>query len=135
MTRTFRHAMVLVALATSATLLVACSTTTTADPTPTVTQDADVNVVTPILSDPDTVAGTTVALHVGDFFDVEVPESGVDKWQATLSADKVVQFFAGEVVDGVVTPPEFAAIGEGTTEVTLTNGTRTVTFTITVTLP
>jgi len=143
MTRTFRTVVTIAVLGASATLMVGCATgqvaeptgsATSAQPTDGATQGTEIDVAVPIQSDVVTVAGTTVELKVGDFFDVEVPQPGVEKWQATMSTDNVVQFFTGEVIDGVVTPPEFAAVRPGTTQVTMTDGTTTVKFTITVTL-
>jgi len=95
--------------------------TVTADPT-----------APPAPSEFDGIEGNEIHLKVGDFFEVTVPPGDVTKWMGKFSQDGVVTFVPGYVDGSTTWQPGFSGKTSGKTNVDLTNGEKSVSFTIVV---
>ncbi|MFM8528787.1 MAG: hypothetical protein ACKOD2_03760 [Ilumatobacteraceae bacterium] len=126
----------LVVLAGLAGLATGCSgdadkpeaTTTTAEVT---TTAGGSQVVAPIMVDLASAGGTTVTVPLGNvvILNSETPTA----WTATIADPSIASFTAGGSDGSATFNPGLTPLGAGTTEVTVTDGTSTVTFTLTVT--
>ncbi len=128
--------LIISSLAFASTLFVgACSddkegTTDTTPPTEAVT-DSTAQLPAPIFVDPATADGTTVEVPVGNVVVITVDEPTA--WTATIADPAVATFTAGGTDGTAEFNPGLTPLQAGTTEVTITDGTVTVTFTLTVT--
>lgn len=124
----------IVALAGAAVFsLSACSTTSGNSESSETTEESGSAVVAPIIVDVTTLDGTTVDVPEGNFIDVNVPTDTEAKWTATIADGMILSFTAGGTDGSAVMNPGFAALAAGTTEVTMTDGSQTVKFTVNVT--
>jgi len=124
----------IVALAGAAVFsLAACSTATSNPESSETTEEAGSTVIAPVIVDVADLDGTTVDVQEGNFIDVNVPMDSEALWTAKIADDMVLEFSAGGTDGGAVMNPGFKALAVGTTEVTMTDGTTTVTFTVNVT--
>lgn len=135
---TYREAFrILGAVVVVGSLVAACSdngdkpeaTTTMLESTTTVADGAQV--VAPVMVDLASVGGTTVTVPLGNV--VILGTDTPDAWTATIADPAVASFTAGGTDGSATFNPGLTPMGAGTTEVTLTDGTTTVTFTLTVT--
>lgn len=124
----------IVALASAAVFsLSACSTASANSESSETTEESGSSVVAPIIVDVTTLDGTTVDVPEGNFIDVNVPTDTEAKWTATIADGSVLSFTAGGTDGSAVMNPGFAALAAGKTEVTMTDGSQTVKFTVNVT--
>ena len=124
----------IVALAGAAVFsLSACSTATSTPESIETTEEAGSTVIAPVIVDVADLDGTTVDVQEGNFIDVNVPKDSEALWTAKIADDMVLSFTPGGTDGSAVFNPGFEALGVGTTEVTMTDGMTTVTFTVNVT--
>lgn len=124
----------IVALAGAAVFsLSACSTASSTPESSETTAESGSTVIAPVVVDVAELDGTTVDVQEGNFIDVNVPMDSEALWTATIADAMVLSFTAGGTDGSAVFNPGFEALGVGTTEVTMTDGTTTVTFTVNVT--
>lgn len=117
-----------------ATGLAACSATSSdggSSPSASATDSPEVQ--TPVVVESADLDGQQLAASVGQFIDIVVGDSDPALWTATVDTPGVVEFYAGGADGASIVNPGFAALTEGATSVTMTDGTSTLTFTITVT--
>lgn len=110
--------------------LTACSDDATSTDT-TVAPSDTTQVVGPVMADITTVDGTTVEVALTRVLVISAEEPTA--WSATVADPGVLTFEAGTSDGGAEFNPGFTPLKAGTTEVTMTDGTTTVTFTVTVT--
>ena len=128
-----RHLPVLIAIAAVATLS-ACSsdsTATTSTASTTTAAPGGSQALPPVMVDLTTADGTTVEVTMATT--IVFPVDDVTAWSATIADPSVVGFTAGKDDGSAVFNPGLTPMKAGTTEVTLTDGTTTVTITVTVT--
>jgi hypothetical protein len=124
----------IVALAGAAVFsLSACSTASSTPESSETTEESGSTVIAPVIVDVADLDGTTVDVQEGNFIDVNVPKDSEALWTAKIADDMILSFTAGGTDGSAVFNPGFEALGVGTTEVTMTDGTTTVTFTVNVT--
>ncbi len=124
----------IVALAGAAVFsLSACSTATSTPESSETTEESGSTVIAPVIVDVADLDGTTVEVTEGNFIDVNVPMDSEALWTAKIADDMVLSFAPGGTDGSAVFNPGFEAVGVGTTEVTMTDGTTTTTFTVNVT--
>ena len=125
-----RFAAPLVALIGVATIgLAACSSDSDSTAT---TKPAGTNqVIGPVMADITTVDGTTVEVALSRVLVISAAETS--KWTANVADPSVLSFVAGTDDGSAATNPGFTPLKAGTTKVTMTDGSTTVTFTVTVT--
>lgn len=124
----------IVALAGAAVFsLSACSTASSTPESSETTEESGSTVIAPVVVDVADLDGTTVDVQEGNFIDVNVPMDSEALWTATIADDMILSFTAGGTDGSAVFNPGFEALGVGTTEVTMTDGMSTVTFTVNVT--
>ena len=80
----------------------------------------------------DTISGNEIHLKVNDFFEVSVPAGDVTAWTARFSEEGIVTFVPGYVEGSTTWKPGFSGAKTGKTNVDLTNGKDSVSFTIVV---
>jgi hypothetical protein len=80
----------------------------------------------------DTISGNEIHLKVNDFFEVSVPAGDVTAWTARFSEEGIVTFVPGYVEGSTTWKPGFSGTKTGKTNVDLTNGKESVSFTIVV---
>ena len=116
--------------------LAACSNTATNDTsTPSASATDGPEVQAPVVVESSDLEGQQLQATVGQFVDIVVGDSDPALWTATVATPGVVEFYSGGPDGAAIVNPGFAALAEGATSVTMTDGTTTLTFTITVTLP
>jgi hypothetical protein len=86
----------------------------------------------PAPSEFDTISGNEIHLKVNDFFEVSVPAGDVTAWTARFSEEGIVTFVPGYVEGSTTWQPGFSGTKTGKTNVDLTNGKESVSFTIVV---
>jgi hypothetical protein len=124
----------IVALAGAAVFsLSACSTASSTPESSETTEESGSTVIAPVIVDVADLDGTTIDVQEGNFIDVNVPKDSEALWTAKIADDMILSFTAGGTDGSAVFNPGFEALGVGTTEVTMTDGTTTVTFTVNVT--
>ena len=134
MNNTLIKAGAIVALAGAAVFsLSACSTASSTPESSETTEESGSTVIAPVIVDVADLDGTTVDVQEGNFIDVNVPMDSEALWTAKIADDMILSFTAGGTDGSAVFNPGFEALGVGTTEVTMTDGTTTVTFTVNVT--
>jgi len=102
-------------------------------PTPVETVTANPS-APPMPSSFETISGNEIHLKMGDFFEVSVPPGDVTAWKAEFSDEGIVTFVPGSK-DGTTTwKPGFSPKTPGKTNVKLTNGNESVSFSIVVDL-
>jgi hypothetical protein len=89
-------------------------------------------VVTPATSSLEALNGQTVALNPGDFYDVVLPAGSADAWTATVETPGIVEWMPVEPAADGSAVSTLATVGVGTTVVAITDGTTSVSFTVTV---
>ena len=87
-------------------------------------------VIAPVMIDVATVGGTVVQARTGQMVVIKVDNPS--KWTATVADPSVATFVAGREEANVTFNPGLSDLQPGTTAVTLTNGTTTVSFTLEV---
>jgi ABC-type Fe3+-hydroxamate transport system substrate-binding protein len=112
--------------------LSACSTATSSPESSETTEETGSNVVAPIIVSVEDLDGTTVDVNEGNFIDVNVPADTEGLWTATVADSAILAFAAGGTDGSAIFNPGFEALGVGTTDVTMTDGTTTVMFTVNV---
>jgi hypothetical protein len=85
----------------------------------------------PVIVDVNEIDGTTVSVPLGNV--VVVNADDPTAWTATVADASVATFTPGSDDGSATFNPGFAPVQAGTTEVTMTDGTTTVTFTLEVT--
>jgi len=124
----------IVALAGAAVFsLSACSMETSNSESSESSEETGSNVIAPIIVDVTTLEGQTVEVGEGNFIDVLVPADSEALWTATVGDSMILTFVAGGTDGSAVFNPGFEAVGAGTTDVTMTDGTTTVKFTVNIT--
>lgn len=103
------------------------STASTTTPAPSGSNQA----LPPVMVDVTTAGGSTVEVSLST--SVVFPVDDVTAWSATVADPTVVEFVAGTDDGSAVFNPGLTPLAAGTTEVTLTDGSTTVTFTVVVT--
>jgi hypothetical protein len=86
----------------------------------------------PIPSSFETIAGNEIHLKVNDFFEITVPAGDVTAWTAKFSEEGIVTFVPGSKDGATTWKPGFSGTTPGKTNVDLTNGKESVSFTIVV---
>lgn len=86
----------------------------------------------PMPSSFETIAGNEIHLKVNDFFEVSVPAGDVTAWTARFSEEGIATFVPGYVEGSTTWKPGFSGTTTGKTNVDLTNGKDSVSFTIVV---
>jgi len=109
--------------------LAACSSDS--DSTATTKPSATNQVVGPVMADVTTVDGTTVEVALTRTLVISAAEP--TKWTATVADPTILTFTAGTSDGSATFNPGFTPLKAGSTEVTMTDGATTVTFTVTVT--
>ena len=109
--------------------LAACSSDS--DSTATTKPSATNQVIGPVMADITTVDGTTVEVALSRVLVISAADSA--KWTANVADPSVLTFVAGTDDGSSATNPGFTPLKAGSTEVTMTDGATTVTFTVTVT--
>jgi hypothetical protein len=102
-------------------------------PTPVETVTANPS-APPMPSSFETISGNEIHLKMGDFFEVSVPPGDVTAWKAEFSEEGIVTFVPGSKDGSTIWKPGFSPTTPGKTNVKLTNGTESVSFTIVVDL-
>jgi len=87
----------------------------------------------PVIVESSALEGQNIETTVGQFIDVVVGDSDPALWTATVATPGVVEFLPGGPDGASIMNPGFAVLMEGTTAVTMTDGTTTINFTVTVT--
>ena len=100
-------------------------------PTPVETITAN-PVAPPMPSSFEEISGDEIHLKVNDFFEVSVPPGDVTAWKAKFSEEGIVTFVPGYVEGSTTWSPGFSGTKPGKTNVDLTNGKDSVSFTIVV---
>jgi hypothetical protein len=77
--------------------------------------------------------GQQLTATVGQFIDINVGDSDPSLWTVIVETPGVVDYYPGGPDGASIVNPGFAALTEGATSVTMTDGVTTLTFTITVT--
>jgi hypothetical protein len=108
----------------------ACSDEATSTDT-TAATNGNSQVVGPVMADITTVDGTTVEVSLGRVLVISADDPAA--WSATIADQSVLSFQAGTVDGDASFNPGFTPLKAGSTEVTMTDGTTTMTFTVTVT--
>jgi hypothetical protein len=126
--------LVVLPLALSGCAIAGTSTGDSASDTPTasVVATESPEIVTPTTSALEALNGQTVALNAGDFYDVVLPTGSADAWTATVETPGIVQWMPVEPAADGSAVSTLATVGVGTTVVTITDGTTSVSFTVTV---
>jgi hypothetical protein len=124
----------IVALAGAAVFsLSACSTATSTPESSETTEETGSTVIAPVIVDVADLDGATVDVQEGNFIDVLVPADSEALWTAKIADSMVVSFAPGGTDGNAVFNPGFEALAAGKTEVTMTDGMTTATFTVNVT--
>jgi hypothetical protein len=124
----------IVALAGAAVFsLSACSTATSTPESSETTEETGSTVIAPVIVDVADLDGATVDVQEGNFIDVLVPADSEALWTAKIADSMVVSFAPGGTDGSAVFNPGFEALAAGKTEVTMTDGMTTATFTVNVT--
>ena len=89
-------------------------------------------IVAPVTSALEALNGTTVTLAPGDFYDVVLPSGAADAWTATAETPGIVEWMPVEPAADGSSVSTLAAVGLGTTVVTITDGTTSISFNVTV---
>lgn len=110
--------------------LTACSDDAKSTDT-TVAPSDTAQLVGPVMADITSVDGTTVEVALGRVLVINA--DAPTTWTAEVADPSVLTFDAGTSEGGAEFNPGFTPVKAGTTEVTMTDGTTTVTFTVTVT--
>ena len=136
MSRRFRAtvAVTLIALSLGAGLA-ACSSAPSDSSSSTSEATDSPDVQKPVVIESSELDGAQLQAMAGQFIDIAVGDSDPALWTATVATPGVVDFYPGGPDGASIVNPGFAALAEGATSVTMTDGTTTLTFTITVTLP
>lgn len=103
-----------------------------AAPTASATASESPEIVTPITSPLEELNGTTVTLAPGDFYDVVLPSGAAETWSATAETPGIVEWMPVEPAADGSSVSTLAAVGLGTTVVTITDGTTSISFNVTV---
>jgi hypothetical protein len=103
-----------------------------ATPTASATASESPEIVTPITSPLEELNGTTVTLAPGDFYDVVLPSGAAETWSATAETPGIVEWMPVEPAADGSSVSTLAAVGLGTTVVTITDGTTSISFNVTV---
>jgi len=107
----------------------ACSSDS--DSTSTTKPSGTNQIVGPVMADITTVDGTTVDVALSRVLVISAAEPA--KWTATIADPSILSFQAGTSDGSAAFNPGFTPLKAGSTEVTMTDGATTVTFTVTVT--
>ena len=113
--------------------LSACSMESSNSESSETTEESGSTVIAPIIVDVTTLEGQTVEVGEGNFIDVNVPTDSEALWTATVADPMLLTFTAGGTDGSAVFNPGFEALGVGKTDVTMTDGTTTVKFTVNIT--
>ena len=89
-------------------------------------------VVEPDISALNALKGSTVTLAPGDFYDLVLPSGPAEAWTASVETPGIVEWMPVETGADGQPVSTLAAVGLGTTNVTLSDGRNTVTFVVTV---
>ena len=118
-----RRLLVIAALAASVAGLTACASS-----------GGDAELPAPIIVTPEEAKGTTVDVPSDTTLVIKV-DGDVTAWTGESSDPHVVEFVPGKVDGGATFNPGFEPHGEGTTDVSITDGSTgdTYDFTVTVT--
>lgn len=108
------------------------ATDESAAPTASATASESPEIVTPITSPLEELNGTTVTLAPGDFYDVVLPSGAAETWSATAETPGIVEWMPVEPAADGSSVSTLAAVGLGTTVVTITDGTTSISFNVTV---
>lgn len=95
------------------------------------TTQASSQLPAPVIVDATGLDGSTVSVPLGNV--VVVNADDPTAWTATIADPAIATFTAGSDDGSATFNPGFAPVQAGTTEVTMTDGTTTVTFTLEVT--
>lgn len=123
--------LLLVALPVFASCSSDSTATTSTASTTTAAPAGSSQALPPVMVDVTTAEGTTVEVTMNST--VVFPVEDVAAWSATVADPSVVAFTAGKDDGSAMFNPGLTPLATGSTEVTLTDGTTTVTFTVTVT--
>lgn len=107
----------------------ACGSSSTKSTT-TVAATTGAQVAAPVMVDQTTLDGKTIETTVGRL--VVLTAADPTKWTATVEDTKVATFQAGKNDGSATFNPGLVPVAPGTTKVTVTDGTTTVTFTLVV---
>ena len=110
--------------------LPACGSKSTPTTTAAATTTTGAQVAAPVMVDQTTLDGKTVETKVGRM--VVFTAADPTKWTGTVADTKVATFQAGKNDGSATFNPGLVPIAAGTTKVTVTDGTTTVTFTLVV---
>ncbi len=94
------------------------------------------DVVAPVTQTAEDLRGATVDLVVGQVLNITTGDLAVDSYTGEVADPAVATFVAGREEGSAAFDPGVEAVGEGTTEVTLTNadgGIQPLEFTVVVT--
>lgn len=86
----------------------------------------------PVVVDVSSADGTTVETTVSRVIDLDVGDTDVTAWTATIADPAVLTFVAGTDDGSATFNPGLTPTAAGSTAVTLTDGTTTVEFTVDV---
>jgi hypothetical protein len=135
MSSRFRTATAVTLIALSlATGLAACSSSSPdGGSTPSASATDSPEVQTPVVVESADLDGQQLTATVGQFIDINVGDSDPSLWTVIVETPGVVDYYPGGPDGASIVNPGFAALTEGATSVTMTDGVTTLTFTITVT--
>jgi len=132
--RSHRRSMIAVAgaalLWAAATGCSGSSESDTTEPTASAVSGGSNKVIAPVMVDAATANGQVVKARVGETVVIDADEP--TKWTGTVADPSVATFFAGQEAGGATFNPGLTDLHVGTTAVTITNGSTTVTFTLEV---
>ena len=117
-----RRLLVIAALAASVAGLTGCAST-----------GGDAELPAPIIVTPQEAKGTTVEVQSDTTLVIKV-DGDVTAWTGESSDPHVVEFVPGKVEGGATFNPGFEPHGEGTSEVSITDGATGDTYDFTVTV-
>jgi hypothetical protein len=104
----------------------------TDSPTVSAVESESPEIVTPVVSTLEALNGQTVEMKPGDFYDVVLPSGAADAWTSTAETPGVVEWMPVDPGTDGSPVSTLAAVGLGTTVVTITDGTTFVSFNVTV---
>lgn len=126
--RTFLPVFVLVAAAS----LGACSSDDSSTATtPAATDGTGAQVIAPVIVDAATVDGTTVQVQLGNVVVVNADDPAT--WTGEVADTSIATFTPGSDDGSATFNPGVQPLHEGTTTVTMTDGTTTISFTLEIT--
>jgi hypothetical protein len=110
----------------------AASIEASSTPVPTSAETDSTEIVVPDVSALNALNGQTVTLAPGDFYDLVLPSAPADAWTVSVETPGIVEWMPVETGTDGQPVSTLAAVGLGTTNVTLTDGRISVTFAVTV---